>query len=95
LISRRTKNRTKLILKIDSRAESSDVANAILDGTDCTMLSGETAKGKFPVCCIKAMSDIAREAEACIWSERVFEVRAPTSFSDRQNVDIPILDMKI
>jgi pyruvate kinase len=61
---------------IPTRAEVTDVANAIFDGTDATMLSSETSIGKYPVQAVRTMVKIARETEGALPYEQILVERS-------------------
>ena len=55
-----------------TRAEVSDIANAVMSGTDAVMLSAETASGRHPIRAVEVMNRVARESEAFLWRRGAF-----------------------
>lgn len=85
-----------------SRAEAGDIANIIVDGADCIMLTHETSNGKYPINAAKMLVKICCEAEKTLHYKRIYEdvksrSQTPFKFSETiaSNIASTALDLKI
>ena len=73
-----------------TRAEVSDISNAVFSGSDAIMLSAETASGRYPVRAVQVMDRVARQVEGFLWSEGAFG-----SITDREETLVPPLPLHV
>lgn len=76
-----------------TRAEATDIANAILDGTDAVMLSGETANGSYPIQAVQYMAKIALKAEQHLDHTRWLSDHAPTGSEETLAISYAVANL--